>query len=172
MSTTQAAMALDAELEREKYFEFVDGQYVERVIGNETHCDFQFRVTALLKAIAKARGSKAWQEWTIAHGEDWLTPDVVYSFPDEYETDARGYLLSTPFLCIEVVSPSQSASELFRKCVRYNSWGIPHCWVIDPRARACFEYHGGKDFILAEIDGFLTAGDVRLAVADIFSEPA
>jgi Uma2 family endonuclease len=168
--TTHTFPPLDVNIEKEKYYEFVDGQYVERVIGNETHSELQLRVTNLLRAIANARRAKALQEWTIAHGEDWLIPDVLVTFPDRSETDKRGYLISIPFLCVEIVSPGQSEAELFRKCYRYSEWGVPHCWIIDPQAQACFEYHGGRDFVLVEPEGFLTAGDVHLATATIFAE--
>lgn len=170
MATQTVSRPLDVDLERDKYFEFIDGQYVQRVIGSKPHCKLQFRILCLLKPIAQSLGSEAWQEWTIARGEEWLIPDVAFTFLNRAETDGRGYLVSTPFLCIEIVSPGQSEAELFRKCYRYSQWGVPHCWVIDPQARACFEYHGGKDFILADADGFLAAGDVRLSVSDIFVE--
>ena len=158
MATQTISRPVHSDIEREKYFEFIDGRYVERVIGSKPHCKFQFKVLILLKDIAKARASEVWQEWTIAHGEEWLIPDVLVTFPGQAETDSRGYLISTPFLCIEVVSPGQSEAELFRKCYRYNEWGVPHCWVIDPQARACFEYHGGRDFVLA---GFGWISDCR-----------
>jgi hypothetical protein len=59
---------------------------------------------------------------------------------------------------------------LFLKWYGYSEWGVPHCWVIDQKARACFEYLGGKEFVLVDLDGFLSAGDLRLSVADIFAE--
>jgi len=170
MATQTISRPLDAGIEREKYFEFIDGQYVERVIGTETHSELQLRRTNQLRPLAKARGAKALQEWTIARGEEWLIPDVLVTFPNRAETDSRGYLISPPFLCVEIISLGQSLAELFRKCYRYNEWGVPHCWIIDSQVRACFEYHGGKDFTLADADGLLTAGDIRLSVTDIFAE--
>lgn len=168
--STQPSAPLDLETEREKHFEFVDGQYVERHIGSETHAEIQFRILNLIKPVAKQRGAKVWQEWTFAHGDDWLTPDVMFSFPGQFQTDARGYLVSTPFLCIEILSLSQSEAELFRKSYRYHARGVPHCWIIDPQGHACFEYHGGSDFVFIERDGFLTAGDVRIAAAEMFAD--
>ncbi|MDQ2844279.1 MAG: Uma2 family endonuclease [Acidobacteriota bacterium] len=165
---TQTIIPLDFETEREKYLEFIDGHYQERFLGTGTHSDCQFNVTSLLKALAKQRGAVARQEWTIAHGDNWLVPDVTLSF--NYTEDARGYLTSTPHLVVEILSPGQTEGELFRKCLRYHSWGIPHSWVIDPQTKICFEHHGGSDFTLIEANGHLTAGDVRIAAADIFAE--
>lgn len=99
-----------------------------------------------------------------------MIPDVMLSFPDRFAGDVRGYLIAPAFLCIEILSPSQSEVDLFRKCARYFSWGVPHCWVVDPKSQACFEYHGGNDFILADTGDALNAGDIRIPVPDIFSD--
>jgi len=160
---------LDLELEREKYREFVDGHFVERFLGADLHSDCQFQVTALLKLLAQATNAKARQKWTVAHEEEWLIPDVVLTRPNDYVTDSRGYLVSTPLLCVEILSPGQSASDLFRKCRRYHAWGVPHCWIIDPQAKACFESHDGDTFALIECDGTLTAGEIRFRAAELFA---
>jgi Uma2 family endonuclease len=110
------------------------------------------------------------QEWTLAHGDEWMIPDVMLSFSGPFEEDSRGYLIAPAFLCIEVLSPTDRAGDLFRKCVRYSTWGIPHCWIIDPETKACFEYHGGNDFILADTEGVLTADDIRIPVSEIFAD--
>ena len=161
---------LDLDTEREKYLEFVDGDYVQRPPGSGTHSDCQYNLTRLLKNVAKTRNAKARQEWTVAHGTEWLTPDVLLTHPGEFETDHRGYLTSTPFLCVEILSPGQNESDLFRKCRRYHSWGVPHCWIVDPQTTTCFEHHGGDSFKMVESDGTLTAGDLQLAVAAVFAE--
>ncbi len=92
------------------------------------------------------------------------------SQPGAYETDRRGYLISTPLLCIEILSPGQTQSELLRKCHQYHVWGVPFCWVIDPIARVCFESQGADLFKLIGVGEELTAGDLRLAVSDIFTD--
>jgi len=160
---------LDLDIEREKYLEFVDGHYVERFLGTGTHSDCQFNVTRLLKTLGKQKGFIARQEYTIAHGKEWLIPDVAV-VTEDFQEDNRGYLTSTPFLCVEILSPGQSESDLFRKCRRYHSWGVPHCWIVDPQTTTCFEHHGGDSFKMVESDGTLTAGDLQLAVAAVFAE--
>jgi Uma2 family endonuclease len=160
---------IDLETERHKYCEFIDGQYMQRVLGAASHSDCQFNLTRLLKPIAKQRGAVALQEWTIARRDDWLTPDVTFASTN-YTEDARGYLTSTPHLVIEILSPGQTEDELFRKCLRYDAWGIPHSWVVGPQAKLCFEHHGGSDFTLIEANGHLTAGDILIPVAEIFAE--
>ncbi len=166
---TQTSIPLDLHTEKEKYFECIGGQLLQRELGSGTHSDFVYKILSLLKPIAAARNARVRQEWSIARGDEWMIPDVMLSFPGLFNEDARGYLASPAFLCVEILSPSQSLVELFRKCARYSSWGVPHCWVIDPKSEACFEYHGGNDFILAHTGDFLSAGDIRIPLTEFFS---
>jgi Uma2 family endonuclease len=167
---THVSIPLDLELEREKSLEFIDGQFVERVLGGKTHSECQFNIVLRLKPIAKRMGATVHQEWTLARGDEWLIPDVMLTQPGAYETDQRGYLLSIPLLCVEVLSPGQTQSELLRKCRQYHAWGVPHCWVIDPAARVCFESHGSNLFKLVAVGEELRAGDLTLAAADISTD--
>lgn len=157
------------DLKLEKHIEFIDGHYTERPLGTGPHSDCQFNLTCLLKPLAKQHNFIARQEYTVAHGTDWLIPDVLVA-PQDLQEDHRGYLITTPHLCVEILSPGQSESDLFRKCRRYHTWGVPHCWVIDPTAKACFEYHGGAAFTLVEPDGTLTAAPLQLQAASIWAE--
>ncbi len=151
----------------EKHLEFVDGCLLERPLGTGPHSDLQFTITRLLKPLAKQHGFIARQEYTFAHGTEWLVPDVLVA-SQHLREDHRGYLVTTPHLCVEILSPGQNESELFRKCRRYHAWGVPHCWVIDPAPRACFEYHGGTSFSLVEPDGTLSAEPLHLSAAELW----
>lgn len=166
---THVSAPPDLELARDERLEFINGQFVERVLGGKIHSECQFTVVSRLKPIAKRIGAVVHQEWSLAHGEEWLVPDVMLTQPGADQTDRRGYLISTPLLCIEILSPGQTQSELLQKCRQYHVWGVSHCWVIDPAARVCFESHAPDVFKLIGVDEELTAGDVKLAVAGIFA---
>lgn len=166
---THVSVTSDPELARDEHLEFINGRFVERVLGGKIHSECQFSVVLRLKPIAKRIGAVVHQEWSLARGEEWLVPDVMLTQPGGYETDQRGYLISTPLLCIEILSPGQTQSELLHKCRQYHVWGVPHCWVIDPAARVCFESHAPDVFKLIEAGEDLTADSVTLAVTDIFS---
>jgi Uma2 family endonuclease len=167
---THVSASPDLELARDERLEFINGRFVERVFGGKIHSECQFNVVLKLKPIAKRIGAEVHQEWSLARGAEWLAPDVMLTQPGSYQTDQRGYLVSTPLLCIEILSPGQTQSELLRKCRLYHLWGVPHCWVIDPAARVCFESHAPDVFKLIGADEELTAGDVKLAATGIFAE--
>ncbi len=166
---THVTTPLDLELEKEKYFEQIGGKLLQRELGGGTHSQLQYKLLTLLKPVALERKAQVWQEWSLAHGDDWMIPDVMMSFPGPIREDFRGYLIAPAFLCIEIVSGSQSEAEQLRKCYRYYEWGVPHSWVINPKGHACFEYHGGEGFVLAPEDGVLTAGDIRVPISEIFA---
>ncbi|MGA8026568.1 MAG: Uma2 family endonuclease [Bryobacteraceae bacterium] len=167
---THLSVPLDLQTDPEKYFEQIDGQLLERNSGSGTHSDCTFKLVTLLKPIAAQRNSRVRLEWSLAKGDEWMTPDVMLAFPGEVREDARGYLIAPAFLCIEILSPADRQSDVFRKCYRYHNWGVPHCWIVDPQAKACFEYHGGNDSTLARENGSLTAAEIRLPISEIFPD--
>jgi Uma2 family endonuclease len=98
-------------------------------------------------------------------GRDVLRPDVCVvrtSSPSLH----LGALDEPPMLCIEVVSPSQRASELLAKCERYHAFGVPCCWVIDPITRRAWEYNRGSAPL--EKTDALGAEDLRVWTAELF----
>jgi Uma2 family endonuclease len=69
-----------------------------------------------------------------------VEPDLVYvSREREDIISARG-VESAPDLVVEVLSPSTRATDRGRKMRRYAAAGIPHYWILDPRARALEPY--------------------------------
>jgi Uma2 family endonuclease len=70
-------------------------------------------------------------------------------------------------LCVEIVSPPDRVGKLFGKCEEYHKWGVPYCWVIDPERKIAWEYFP-DDLEPRKVEETLTAGPVRLGLADVF----
>lgn len=69
------------------------------------------------------------------------TGDIDYLEPDEDEGD----ILRTekvPRLCIEIVSPSQSSTQILRKFRAYFALGVKSCWYVDPNLKLIMVYSG------------------------------
>lgn len=148
-------------------YEFVDGRLVERAVPGDVHAQFQAAVADLLRPLAQSIGAKVRQEWSVNRtelGKEYMTPDVMMSFPGEYRRTKIGHLVAPAFLCIEITSPGQNEENAISKAQRYHAWGIPNCWVIDPESRLCLEYHGGNEIIIAR--------DVLRALSPAGEEPA
>jgi Uma2 family endonuclease len=151
-------------------FERIDGRWIERPVPGETHAQVQWNVTAALKRQTEAQEAKVHQEWSVTKASsagwaepDYMTPDVLVAFPPIQKTN-RGHLIPPGFLAVEIASPEQE--KLFTKAQRYHSWGIEHCWIINPQTRECFEYHGGNEFTIAK--EALTAGSISVSITDVF----
>lgn len=66
----------------------------------------------------------------------WLQPDVSFVTSDRANlADESGYHEGAPNLAVEVVSPSESASDLERKTARYLEAGSAAVWVVYPRSK-------------------------------------
>jgi Uma2 family endonuclease len=93
---------------------------------------------ALLTAEEAAKG-QAYFEAGFKLGQDpasWVQPDVSFVRGQRVEdTEDSGYLLGAPELAVEVVSPSESASDLSRKVELMLATGSLAVWVVYPRQR-------------------------------------
>jgi len=70
--------------------------------------------------------------------------DVLYLTPDQYTRHARvlaeEYIPTVPALCIEVISPSQSADEVDERVQDYLAGGAQMVWRLFPRRRTVTLY--------------------------------
>ena len=84
----------------------------------------------------------------------------------------RGLLKFAPDIAIEVLSPSETASELQEKLDDYRVSGTPLVWVVDPVRRSVMIVSLSEPLTLLHETDTLNGGDVlpgfSCAVADIF----
>ena len=155
-------------------YECVEGKLVGRPLPNDLHSDTQFAVTASLKQCVKRLGLVARQEWTLDEDNqprhNWMTPDTLVASP---QNSARnGHCLPPAVLAVEVLSEGQTYEDMFVKAERYFRWGVLFVWVIDPKAMSASVIsadnpEGSSWFNNGR--GVLTAGEIQVSVADIFS---
>jgi Uma2 family endonuclease len=73
-----------------------------------------------------------WQEVGLHTADGIKAPDLLGAAPDfEERIDERGFLLSAPDLCVEVMSPSNSWEEMRHKTLLYLAAGAKEVWVCD-----------------------------------------
>ena len=113
--------------------EYVDGKLRDRSVGEVPHG----RVQGLLVV------------WFWLHGEEWRVfaasevrtqvtashvrlPDVVVL---PASTDERGALTSPPLIAIEILSPTDSYSDLRMRAVDLQEMGVRNIWLINEGAR-------------------------------------
>ena len=112
--------------------EFVDGALKEKPVVMSIHG----RLQVILGA------------WFERHADDWgvlsavevrtrVAPNRV-RLPDVVVGAAKAWpetLVEPPLIVIEILSPSDSFTELSEKLHDYDSMGIANIWVIDPQTR-------------------------------------
>lgn len=99
-------------------------------------------------------------------------PDVAFyarnRVPDPLP---EGFLTSVPDLAIEIVSPSNTLSDLLDKVREYLDAGTPLVWVVDPGSRTATVYRSRRDIRLLAEDEVLDGGDVvpgfRVALEEV-----
>ena len=87
-------------------------------------------------------------------------PDVAFIAREKLPAELPGgFWPFAPDLAIEVVSPSNSLSELQEKVLEYFEAGSRMVWVVDPQSRTAMVYHSPREITLLR-DSDLLEGDL------------
>ena len=112
--------------------EFVDGRILKRGGGELDHSWLQGELILFFGKLRTTANLFALPEQRVqVKASRFRVPDVTVCTGKPRERILR----TPPFLCIEIVSPEDRASELQEKIDDYVSFGVPYVWIIDPRLR-------------------------------------
>ena len=144
--------------------EYLDGELVERNMGESDHSALQGMIFAWLYNRRHEAGIHVFPELRVQ-----VTPNR-FRIPDICATKekVRGRILrEPPFLCIEVLSPEDRAGRIQRKIDDYLAFGVRYVWLIDPGQKRAWSYTTEGKRESAET---LTTADPDLALSrrDIF----
>ena len=117
--------------------EYVNGQLVERHVGEYFHSRTQLLIGVVLGQREQERGFSTFTEQRVQVNDEprYRIPDLcVKALPHEPTP-----VLVKPDLAIEIVSPDDTIPEMLTKVGEYLAAGIPHIWVIDPYQRTVVE---------------------------------
>jgi Uma2 family endonuclease len=114
--------------------EYVDGELVERNVGERQHSRLQALLVALLMA-REAQGKfhvYAEQRVRVSARTTYRVPDVcLMALPYR----AEPVFTQPPHLVIEIVSPDDRPGDMLAKVAEYLNFGVPHLWIPDPYRR-------------------------------------
>ena len=113
--------------------EYVEGEVVERNVGEKDHNKVQKRLLVFLAGREKDLGIFVVHEqrMRIAEGR-YRIPDLCVVWGPE--PDEQVFTLP-PFLCVEILSPEDRAGKMQEKIDDYLSFGVRYVWVINPQTR-------------------------------------
>jgi Uma2 family endonuclease len=168
-------MAAGTRISLEQYFrtptdgecELLDGELRPKPMGTLDRSRVQARLRDALRPYEEAGRGEAIAEMSLRMGETVLIPDFLFSQPDQ-QTDVNRVFDTPPQLCIESISPSQSFSEIYTKCLRYLRWGVAHCWIIDPIRRLAWQMDASelpREILPADS---LRAAGIEVKLADLY----
>jgi Uma2 family endonuclease len=112
--------------------EYVDGELVERHVGEHQHSRLQTLIVLLLGAResrGKVRVLTEQRLRVMGKKHRYRIPDVcVMALPYRLEP----VITTPPHLAIEIVSPEDETADLLAKVSDYLRFGVPHIWIADP----------------------------------------
>ena len=99
-------------------------------------------------------------------------PDVAFVREDRLDFDRTRFAPLAPDLAVEVLSPSNTMSEIHDKILDYLDAGSSLVWVVDPQSRTVTTYRSREEIRLIQADGEIDGADVlpgfRCKVAELF----
>jgi Uma2 family endonuclease len=167
MTATGTAISLDEYLSTvyDPDCEYVDGELIERNMGESDHSAIQTMISALLYSQRRELGIHVFAELRVQVAPTrYRIPDITVT-----KQKVQGRILrQPPFLCIEILSPEDRTSRTELKIDDYLAFGVPYIWLIDARRKKAWSYTSeGK----RESSAVLTTSDPRLTLVldDVFS---
>ena len=117
--------------------EYVDGQLLERHVGEHDHSWLQSLLVIELGSRRRQGGFRVFTEQRIRVSDEprYRIPDVCVKALPYKKTP----VLVQPHLVIEIVSPDDTPVEMLEKIGDYQTAGISHIWVVDPYKRTLIE---------------------------------
>ena len=118
--------------------EFLDGEVVERNMGELPHGDVQVNLAVLLRQLRRQLGIRVVTEIRIQiHSRRYRVADIAV-----WRDDNLGSNIPTapPFLAIEILSPEDRMVRMLPKIQEYLSIGVEWVWVVDPEEKSALSY--------------------------------
>lgn len=147
--------------------DYVDGEVVERNLGEKTHNKSQKALLFFLGALEKKLGIWVIQEQRVrVSATRFRIPDicVMKGEPDEQ------VFTQPPFICIEVLSPEDRMSRIEQRIDDYLAMGVPYVWVLDPETKRAWTITSAEGWREVKTDVLRTEDpSIVVPLVDIFT---
>jgi Uma2 family endonuclease len=118
--------------------EYLDGEIVERNMGELPHSDIQGNLYLLLSQLRDRLGTRVNLEIRIQINQRcYRVADIAVWRNHNIGT---GIPTVTPFLIVEILSPEDRMVRMLPKIQEYLSIGVEWVWVIDPDEKSALSY--------------------------------
>ena len=145
--------------------DYLEGELVERNVGEWDHSRLQSLLAHYLMTREKEWGILVVSEQRVqVKAKRYRVPDITVLA----DGPPSGPIIRTPpFLCIEILSPSDRMDQMQERIGDYLAFGVPYVWVVNPANRRAFVYTSGA--MSEAADGILTTSnpDIRVPLAEL-----
>jgi Uma2 family endonuclease len=118
--------------------DYLDGEVVERNMGELPHADVQGNLLRLLQRLRSKLGIRVVPEIRIQiHHRRFRVADLAV-----WRNDDIGKRIPTvpPFLVVEILSPEDRTVRMLPKIQEYLSIGVEYVWLVDPQDEAALTF--------------------------------
>ena len=147
--------------------DFVDGEVLERNLGEYDHNKLQFAVAKFFDSMSVAWHIDVIPEQRVqVSATRFRIPDVCILSADE---PVEQVVRRTPLLCVEILSPEDTVFRMRERIADFLAMGVPQVWILDPKARVAIVCEG--DTTVEHRAGVLAlpGTPIRLNLAEIFT---
>ncbi len=140
--------------------EFVDGQIIERNLGEKTHSSTQRNVICWFWDQRKELEVDVFPEQRVQVSPTrFRIPDVAVVKTSQVQGEI---FTAPPHLCVEILSKDDTMEYMQEKIDDYLRFGVPYIWIINPRLRK--GYVATKAGVTEAAFGILETSDPSIQV--------
>jgi len=146
--------------------DYVDGQVLERNLGEYDHSRPQMHVIGFLAA-----REKEWRLVVLPGQRVQVKPErfrVVDACVIYHDAPDEQIVKTPPLICVEILSKDDTFKSVMEGLDDYLAMGVPNIWVIDPHKHRGYLYN--TDGFIEAKDGVLRVpnSDIAVPLASIF----
>ena len=132
--------------------DFIDGEILERDMGEWSHGRLQLKLAARLMA-----NEGRWRSRN-------RIPDIMVTSQD---APFEKVVVTPPLLCVEILSPGDTLTSIWDRIEDYLKIGVPVCWIVDPETGSAWTAtSAGLNKIS---DGILRAGEIEVPLSEVLN---
>ncbi len=147
--------------------DYVDGEVLERNMGERDHSELQREFILYLCARAKKWGAHVFPEQRVqVSSQRFRIPDVCVVLG---RNPQEQIFREPPFICIELLSKDDSIRSMQRRIDDYLKFGVPNVWLVDPVERRAWTYNVNGSTEVK--DGMLRTANpsIEVSLAEVFA---
>ena len=143
--------------------EYVDGEIVERHVGENPHSKAQLRLILLLSGLRTRSPLHIRPELRLHLAPArYRIPDIAVFRGEEPTEDVPS---TPPLVTVEIVSRDDRYTEIIQKLEEYRQWGVPHIWLVDPWLKKSYVFSSSgltevAAFELPECNGGIPSSEI------------